>query len=253
MVKNKALEFISSPDFAASLISIKETENKHLLSNFPSFQPSLLSNQDPGGVHTILLGLGSDNLGDPSYLKEEYTASAVQSEPWFGVQYHAKMHHRKSLKGLEVVYGYEVLKGSSNIIKIRTTITNPTTATFNFISFSLMKYGLNDVIDEINIHFEHEENYPSQFSRENPIPIVGLGSEKMNRISFTKADTIFSLIKANDSSILFPLDLGKALLGAGVFSYWTIAPGQTNEVSYYLVINGEKKIHKDVCQFFQDH
>jgi hypothetical protein len=252
IVKNKLLEFTSSPDFAASLINIKEGDNKYLLSNFPSFQPSLLTNQDPGGIHTILLGTG-DNLDDPDYLKEEYTDSVIESDLWSGVQFQTKTHHRKSLKGLEVKYGYELLKGTSNIIKVRTTILNPTTATFNFIAICLMKYGFNDSIDEIICQFEHEENSPSQFSRENPVPILGLGSEKMKRISFIKGDNIFSMVKTSPKSVLFPLDFGKAFLGAGIFSYWKMQPKQKEEVTFYLVISGDKKTHNDVCDFFQNY
>jgi hypothetical protein len=247
-VENDFLTLHSSPDYAASLVAIKEGENKHLLSNFPAFQPSLLSNKDPGGIHTIILG-NNDDLNDTDYLKDEYEPAIVKSEPWYGIEYSSIFHHRKSLKGLKVTYAYELLKGKSNIIRARITLTNPTTAIFNFSSFTLLKYGLNDSIEKLLCKFKHSDNETTLLSRENPMPVIGLGSDNMKTILFENEKKKFSLIKGKNGGKLFPIALGHQLLGGGVFSYWLLNPGEIKEISFYIVINGNEEYIRNISEF----
>ncbi|MFX0087469.1 MAG: GNAT family N-acetyltransferase, partial [Candidatus Hodarchaeota archaeon] len=126
-VSNDSIKFTSSVDFAGSLVQITHNETTYLLSNFPNIAPSLFFTKDPGGmVNTVFVGK-NDDIDDIKYLKEEYSAVKIESEQWSGIEYSTNIHERKSLKGLKVKVAYETLGGETNIIRVRTTIHNPTT------------------------------------------------------------------------------------------------------------------------------
>ena len=247
-IENDFLMLQTSPDFAASLMEIKEGDNKHLISNFPAYQPSFFSNQDPGGMHTIILG-NNDDLNDTDYLKEKYEATIVKSDLWYGIEYSSRITHRKSLKGLLVTYGYEILKGKSNIIRVRINLANPTTATFNCISFTLLKYGLNDSVEKLLCKFDHLDNETTIYPCENPIILIGLGHEEMKVLSFENQNKRFSLIKKPRDVKLFPLGFGDKLLGGGVISHWVLHPDEKKEISFYIVINGNEEYIKNITEF----
>ncbi|MFX1284349.1 MAG: GNAT family N-acetyltransferase [Promethearchaeota archaeon] len=250
LIKNKSLEIKSSADFAACLTQIQYNGHPYLLSNFPEYSPSIFFSKDPGGmVNSIFLG-ENDDLDESKYSKEKYTATKIQSEHWIGVEYSAIIHEQKSLKGLIMKIAYELLGGTSSLVRVRTTIHNPTSTTFRATSFSFLSPGIDGSIEDMVSSFSIGSEAPFQFSRENPVPIFGVGPDNMTHLTFKKKDNSLSLIKTSSRSIIFPLDGGKMILGAGFITFWNLEPNQTDEVTYFISLNSKKDFLEDVPRIF---
>ncbi|MHA2304587.1 MAG: GNAT family N-acetyltransferase [Candidatus Hodarchaeales archaeon] len=251
-VSNDSIEFTSSVDFAGSLVQITHNETTYLLSNFPNIAPSLFFTKDPGGMINTVFAAPNDDLDDIKYLKEEYSVAKIDSELWSGVEYSTDIHERKSLKGLNVKVAYETLGGEVNIIRVRTTIHNPTTAPVKFISLSILTAGFNGsrngVVSSIPIG---SDLY--RFTRENPAFMVGLGTENFSYFTLEKEENSLSLLKTSSLEKLVPLDGGKMIVGGGRFSYWIIPSTQTQEICHYLVMNGSKDFIEGLKEIFSEY
>ncbi|MFX0206123.1 MAG: GNAT family N-acetyltransferase [Candidatus Hodarchaeota archaeon] len=253
LVKNKTLEITSSVDFAACLIQIKYNETFFLSSNFPNYCPSIFFSKDPGGmVNSILLG-DSDDLDDYKYFKEKYSISKSYSDPWFGVEYSVTIHEQKSLRGLVMKISYELLGGESNLVRVRTTIHNPTSSTFRFRSLSLLSPEIDGSTENIVSEFSTGDETSFQFTRDNPVPILGIGPKEMSYFTFKKANNSLSLIKTSPNSKIFPLDGGKMILGAGFMTSWFLEPNQTEEVSYFITLNSNEQFLEGILQIFGEN
>jgi hypothetical protein len=250
-VSNNSIEFTSSVDFAGSLVQITQGETTYLLSNFPNIAPSLFFTKDPGGMINTVFAAQNDDLDDLKYLKEEYSATIIESELWSGIEYTTDIHERKSLKGLNVKVAYETLGGEVNIIRVRTTIHNPTTAPVKFISLGILTVGFNGsrdgVISSIPIG---SDLY--QFSRENPAFMVGLGTETFSHFTLENEENSLSLLKTSPHEKLIPLDGGQMIVGGGRFCYWSINPNEIQEICHYLIVNGSKEFIEGLQTIFSE-
>ncbi len=250
LVKNKILEITSSGDFAACLTQIRYKGQPYLLTNFPNYSPSIFFSKDAGGmVNSIILGV-NDELDNLKYFKEKYSSEIIQSGPWFGVEYSVSIHEQKSLKGLVMKISYEVLGGNSRLVRIRTTIHNPTSATFRFRSFSIISPGIDGSIKDMISRFSIGNETSFQVSRENPVPIFGMGSNKMSHLTLEKNNNSLSLIKTSSRSTIFSLDAGKMILGAGFITFWILEPNQTDEVSYFIALNSKEEFLENIPRVF---
>ncbi|MFX1504878.1 MAG: GNAT family N-acetyltransferase [Promethearchaeota archaeon] len=250
LVKNNTLEITSSGDFAACLTQIRCDGHPYLLSNFPTYSPSIFFSKDPGGMVNSIFQSEYDDLEDPSYLKEKYVAKKIQSHHWIGVQYSATLHEIKSLKGLVVKIAYEILGGDSSLIRVRTTVYNPTSTMFRFLSLSILSPGIDGSIENMVSRFSTGSETPFQISRDNPVPIFGAGPNEMAYLTVAKENNSLSIIKTSSRSKLISLDAGKMLLGAGFLTYWCLESNQTDEVTYFLSLNSKEKFLKDISQIF---
>jgi len=253
LMKNKTLEITSSVDFAACLTQIKHNGMLFLSSNFPNYSPSIFFSKDPGGmVNSIILGEG-DDLDDFKYFKENYSVSKCHSDSWFGVEYSVKIHEQKSLRGLVMKISYELLGGESSLVRVRTTIYNPTSTTFRFRSFSLLSPEIDGSIENIVSKFSTGSETSFQFTRDNPVPIFGVGPNEMTYLTFKKDNNSLSLIKTSPNSKIFPLDVGKMILGAGFITSWILEPDQTEEVSYFIALNSNEQFLEGISQIFGEY
>ncbi|MFW9905938.1 MAG: GNAT family N-acetyltransferase [Candidatus Thorarchaeota archaeon] len=250
LVKNNTLELTSSGDFAACLTQIRYNGKPYLLSNFPNFSPSVFFSKDPGGMVNSIFQSENDDLDDPSYLKEKYIAKKIQSDHWSGVEYSSTLHEIKSLKGLAVKIVYEILGGDSSLIRVRTTVHNPTSTKFRFLSLSLLSPGINGSIENMISRFSTGTKIPFYVSRDNPVPIFGAGSKEMTYITLTKDINSLSVIKTSLRSKLVSLDAGKMILGAGFLTFWSLEPNQTDEVSYFVSLDSKEEFLKNISQMF---
>ncbi len=250
VVKNKILEIKSSADFAACLTQIQYNGQPYLLSNFPNYSPSIFFSKDPGGmVNSIILGV-NDDLDETNYSKEKYIATKIRSNQWTGVEYSTTINEQKSINGLVIKIAYELLGGDSSLVRVRTTIHNPTTTTFQARSFSLLSPGIDGSIEKMVSRFSIGTETPFEFSRDNPVPILGVGPEDMTYFTLKKDNNSLSLIKTSPRSIIFPLDAGKMILGAGFITFWYLEPNQADEVSYYISLNSSEEFLEDASRFF---
>jgi len=250
LVRNKVLKIKSSADFAACLTQIQYNGEPYLLSNFPNYSPSIFFSKDPGGmVNSIILG-ENDDLDESNYTKEKFIARKIQSDHWSGVEYSATIHEQKSLKGLVMKIAYELLGGDSSLVRVRTTIHNPTSTTFRATSFSLLSPGIDGSIENMVSRFSIGTETPFQFSRANPGLIIGVGSEDLTYLTLEKNNNSVSLIKISSRSKIIPLDVGKMILGAGFVTFWYLEPNQTDEVSYFISLNSKEEFLEDLSHFF---
>jgi GNAT superfamily N-acetyltransferase len=235
-LENNSLKVHSSKDFIGSIIKISYNEIDYLTSNFPNYKPSLFFSQDPGGLYVVPLGR-NDDLDDLVFLKEKYTSNLISSSSWTGIEYSVNLNKRKSLKGLKMNFTYEILGGNAGIIRFRQKFHNPTSAIQEVLTFTLMSVAIDGNIEKVVSNIPSKELTSYQFFRENPLPVGGMGSEKLNHLTFTKGDRKFSIVRSKNplNKIVF-FDIGQMIL-AGFFTYWTIEPNQTKEVSNFLVID----------------
>ncbi|MCK4849171.1 MAG: hypothetical protein KAT16_09110, partial [Candidatus Heimdallarchaeota archaeon] len=235
-LENNSLKIHSSKDFIGSLIKISYREIDYLTSNFPNYKTSLFFSKDPGGLYVIPLGR-NDDLDDLVFMKEQYSSNPISSDIWTGIEYSVNFKERKSLKDLKMNFAYEILSGNAGIIRFRQTIYNPTSAFQDLLTFTLMSITIDGSIENIISNIPSKELIPYQFFRENPVPIGGMGSEELNHITFSKDDRNFSILRSTNplNKIVF-FDIGKMVL-AGFFTYWTVEPNQTKEVSNFIVID----------------
>ncbi|UCG02288.1 MAG: GNAT family N-acetyltransferase [Candidatus Heimdallarchaeota archaeon] len=250
LARNNNLEITSSGDFAACLTQIKYNGQPYLLSNFPNYSPSIFFSKDPGGMVNSIFQSEQDDLDDPSYLKEKYVSKKIQSDHWSGVEYSTTLHEIKSLKGLAIKIAYEILGGDSSLIRVRTTIHNPTSATFRAISVSLLSPGIDGSIENMVSRFSIGTEAPFQVSRDNPVPIFGAGPDEMAYLTLAKENNSLSVIKTSSRTKLIPLDAGKMILGAGFLTFWSLRPNQTDEVSYFISLNSKEEFLKDISHIF---
>ncbi|MHA1945820.1 MAG: GNAT family N-acetyltransferase [Candidatus Hodarchaeales archaeon] len=251
-LENKYLEVQSSKDFVGSLVKISYKGLDYLTSNFPNLIPSLLFAKDPGGLFIVPVGR-NDDFDDMVFLKEKYLWNQVTTDIWTGIEYSVKIDKRKSLKGLDMKFAYEILGGDSNIVRVRQTIHNPTSASHDFRTITIMSVILDGNIEDIITNFPSEESIPYRFYRKNPIPVGGMGSEKLNHITFTKNGRMLSVLRSrkSQSKILF-FDIGKLIL-VGFYTFWTIGPNQTKEVSNYLITDKPSdQFLDDIRQIFHE-
>ncbi|MFX0015122.1 MAG: GNAT family N-acetyltransferase [Promethearchaeota archaeon] len=250
LVKNDNLEVTSSGDFAACLTQIRYNGQNYLLSNFPNYCPSIFFSKDPGGMVNSIFQSESDDLDDPSYLKEKYLVKKIESNQWSGVEYSTTLHEIKSLKGLVVKIAYEILGGASSLIRVRTTIHNPSSTTFQFISLSLLSPGADGSIENMVSRFSIGTDVTFQVSRDNPVPIFGAGPNKMAYLTVAKDNNSLSIIKTSKRTKLVPLDAGKMILGAGFLTNWSLQPNQTDEILYFVSLNSKEEFLKDISHIF---
>ena len=251
-LENNSLKVYSSKDFIGSLTKISYNEIDYLNSNFPNYKPSLFFSQDPGGLYVVPLG-HNDDLDDLVFLKEKYTSNPVSSGLWTGIEYSVNLNERKSLKGLKMNFAYEILQGKAGIIKFRQKFYNPTSAFQNFLTFTLLSVAIGGNIENIVSNIPSRELTPYQFFRKNPVPVGGMGSENLNHVTFTKDGRSFSILRSTNpqNKIVF-FDIGQMIL-AGFFTYWTIEPNQTKEVSNFLIFDkSSDKFLDDIQQIFCD-
>jgi hypothetical protein len=253
LVKNNTLEITSSGDFAACLTQIKYNAQPYLLSNFPNYSPSIFFSKDPGGMVNSIFQTEKDDLDNTSYLKEKYVSKIIQSDYWSGIEYSTTLHEIKSLKGLDIKIAYEILGGDSRLIQVRTTIYNSTSTTFRFISLSLLSPGINGSIENMVSRFSTDSETPFEFSRDNPVPIFGVGPDDITHLTLKKDIYSLSLVKTSPRSRIVPLDAGKMILRAGFVSFWTLEPDQTDEVSYIISLNSKEEFLEDLYHIFYDH
>jgi len=253
LIKNSNLEITSSGDFAACLTQIRYNSQSYLLSNFPNYSPSIFFSKDPGGMVNSIFQSESDDLDDPSYLKEKYVSKKIQSDPWSGVEYSTILHEIKSLKGLVIKIKYEILGGDSSLIRVRTTIYNPTSTTFRVISVSLLSPGIDGSIENMVSRFSIGTETPFQVSRDNPVSIFGAGPNEMAYLTVAKENNSLSVIKTSSRTKLIPLDAGKMILGAGFLTFWSLKPNQTDAASYIISLNSKEEFLKDISRIFSEH
>jgi hypothetical protein len=250
-LENKSLEVQSSKDFAASIVKISYNGFDFLTSNFPNYQPSLLFSKDPGGLFSVPIGR-KDDLDDMVFLKEKYSSNQVTTDIWTGIEYSAKINERKSLKGFEIKFAYEILGGNASIVRLRQTIHNPTSASQDFRTITVMFVTMDGNIENVVTNFPSGESTPYRFFRENPVPAGGMGSEKLNHVTFTKDGRSLSVLRSRNphNKFLF-FDIGKLIL-VGFYTYWTVDPNQTKEISNFLVIDkSSDQFLDDIRQIFQ--
>ncbi len=244
-VQNESVKINSSKDFVGTLTSIKRNEIEYLKSNFPNMTPSLFFNQDPGGVLTILIG-PSDDLSDPKFFKEEFQESEIHNDPWYGVEYTVNVKERKSLKGLVFKTEYALLGGDTGLIRVKLTISNPTTASFQCLSLSLLNPAIKGSIENV-ISQIHEENslLNYSFTRDNPIPIFALGSKNLTKLDYLKDGKKLTVIVPQSDAVLFPLDAGKMILGGGVAKFWFIEPNTTDTCTFFIIIDSSNQLDSE--------
>ncbi|MHA1331761.1 MAG: hypothetical protein ACTSR2_11855, partial [Candidatus Hodarchaeales archaeon] len=245
-VENDVLRMKTSPDFIGCLTSLSFKEKELLKCNFPNLIPSVFFNQDPGGLFNMLIGM-EDEFSDLKFFQEKFVFSEVHNEPWHGVEYTVNVTERKSLKGLLFKAYYEMLGGDSNLLRVRIKVTNPTSAIFQFISLSFLSVGIDGSLDDIlsDIVFKNRE-LSYALTRENPIPIFGLGTNNLRSLTYKKDDLTFALILGSDRANLAPIEAGSMIIGGGVFTFWHLEPGQSDEITFYLVV----KANADQDSFF---
>ncbi|WP_455140485.1 GNAT family N-acetyltransferase [Candidatus Hodarchaeum mangrovi] len=237
LLRNESLSITSSEDFAGAMTSLKWNDIEYLCSNFPMLIPSVFFNKDPGGVYNSLLG-ENDELDELKYIDEKYVYEETHDGPWKGVQYTVNINEQKSLKGLVLKISYEMLGGNSRILRIRIRIDNPTTAAFRFIHIGFLFPGFEGKRDEMYSMLDFDD--PSQiyeFSRKNPIPLIGLGSSSIKSLFYHKNGHSLSLIPDVEKSNVLIFDAGEMVSAGGVFSSCYLEPNQSNEIIYYLVPN----------------
>ena len=250
LTKNNTLEITSSSDFAACLTQIRYNGQPYLLSNFPNYSPSIIFSKDPGGMVNSIFQSEKDDLDDTSYLREKYLTKVIQSGYWSGIEYSTTLQEIKSLKGLDVKIAYEILGGNSSLIRVRTTIHNPTSATFRVISLSLLSPGIDGSTENMVSRFSTSTETPVQISRDNPVPIFGAGPNEMMYLTVAKENNSLSIIKTSSRSKIVPLDAGKMLLGVGFLTYWCLESNQTDEVTYFISLNSKEEFLKNISQIF---
>ncbi|PWI47480.1 hypothetical protein CEE45_11740 [Candidatus Heimdallarchaeota archaeon B3_Heim] len=251
-VQNESLAITSSKDFVGTLTSIKYKDTEYLHSNFPTMVPSLFFNQDPGGLLTILLG-GNDDLSDLKFFNEKFQQSEVQNDPWYGVEYTVTVAERKSLKGLVFKTSYSLLSGDSQLVKIRLHISNPTSATFQFLSLSLLSPAINGSIEDMIAQLETTDtSIIHTFTRDNPLPIFALGTEHLKRLNYVKEGKSLSIVSPHSDANLFPLDAGKMILGGGVAKSWFLEPGESSECIFFLILGSSDRLKfEELSSIFQ--
>ncbi|MHA2094401.1 MAG: hypothetical protein ACW98F_07225, partial [Candidatus Hodarchaeales archaeon] len=250
-VQNASLAIKASKDFVGALTSIKYKETEYLHSNFPSMVPSLFFNQDPAGLLTILLGQ-NDDLGDLTFFKEKYLKSEVHNDPWYGVEYTVNIAERKSLKGLIYKTSFELLGGDSTLLKVKLSVSNPTSATFQFLSLTVLTPAINGSIEGILSHLNISDTaLHHAFSRENPQPLFALGSKSLERLDYVKEGKIISVVAPESDSNLFPLDAGKMILGGGVAKFWNLEPNKSDSCTFFLIVDSAHGIKsEDIAKIF---
>jgi hypothetical protein len=148
---------------------------------------------------------------------------------------------------------YELLGGESSLVRVRTTIHNPTSTTFRFRSFSLLSPEIDGSTENIISKFSTGGETSLQFTRDNPVPIFGVGPNELSYLTFKKDSNSLSLIKTSPNSKIFPLDAGKMILGAGFITFWILEPDQTEEVSYFIALNSNEQFLKGISQIFGEY
>ncbi|MHA1971698.1 MAG: GNAT family N-acetyltransferase [Candidatus Hodarchaeales archaeon] len=250
-VDNSILKLKTSPDFIGCITSLTFQEREILKCNFPNLIPSVFFNQDPGGLFTVLIGM-DDDFEDLKFFQEKFVISEIVNDPWYGFEYTVDVNERKSLKGLVFKASYEILGGDSNLVKVNIKVENPTSAVFQFISLNFLSVGFDNSLDNIisDIVFKRRE-MSYALTRENPIPIFGLGNKNLKRLTYKKDDLTFAVIPADDRSNLAPIEAGNMILGGGVFTFWHLEPGQTDNITFYLVANdGSEAFLESLQNFF---
>ncbi|MHA1994500.1 MAG: GNAT family N-acetyltransferase [Candidatus Hodarchaeales archaeon] len=244
-VQNESLEITSSKDFVGTLTSLRYMDTDYVLSNFPTMVPSLFFNQDPAGLLTILLGQ-NDDLSDLKFFKEQYHELEVHNDPWYGVEYTVNVTERKSLKGLVFKTSYELLGGDSNLLKVSLSVSNPTSATFQLLSLSLLSPAINGTIDNLTSHINVDDSsLRHTFTRENPQPIFALGSKSLTRLDYVKDGKMLSIVAPQSDTNLFPLDAGKMILGGGVAKSWNLEPNKSESCSFFLVLGSPDDMNSE--------
>ncbi len=248
-----SFEIKSSKDFVGTLTSIKYEGTEYLHSNFPTMVPSLFFNQDPAGLMTILLG-ENDDLSDLKFFKEKFQESEISNNPWYGVEYTVNIAKRKTLKGLIFKTSFEILSGDSNIVKVNLSVSNPTTASFKFLSLSLLNPAIGGSIEDITSHISVDDSpLNHSFTRDNPLPIFALGTNSLSRLDYIKDGKKLSVIAPDSDSSLFPLDAGKMILGGGVAKFWYLEPGKLDKCTFFLILGTSESINsEDITKIFQE-
>ncbi|MFW9778435.1 MAG: GNAT family N-acetyltransferase [Candidatus Heimdallarchaeota archaeon] len=241
-VKNNSLEVISSKDFGACVTQLNYKGVPLLISNFPTVSPSIIFTRDPAGIVTFLQ-TSEDNLSDMKNLDETYTSRPKISDHWSGVEYSVKIHELKSLKGLVMNIGYELLGGDLGLLRVRTVIQNRSSTYFQFLCFSLITVGLAGKPETLMVTLPMGNTPPFHFSRENPIPIIGTGSSDLPYLTFEIEGHKLTIIPTSSFSKIFPVDAGKMWSAGGIATFWSLAPGQTQEVSFFLVVDAQRDQH----------
>jgi hypothetical protein len=236
-ISNDILEIQSSEDFVGSITSIKYSDTEFVRSNFPTLAPSMFFPKDPGGLSTLLLGENED-LDDLSFFKEKFEKSITHTDPWHGLEYTVRLNEKKSLKGLLLRIGYELLGGRSNILKIRVKFENPTSTSFKLLSIHFLAPGVDNSTEGLITHFDIANAlYKQTFTRENPQPVFGMGTQNFQVLKYEKEGNTVAIITPHPNTSIFPLEAGKMIITAGVAGYWRLEPSESKEVSFYLIFN----------------
>jgi GNAT superfamily N-acetyltransferase len=238
-VANGVLQFKASAEFAGCLYFLARRDKvNQLCSNFPHVGTKVFLENYTGGIRAFYLGDGFEFAKSKSH-EESYEAELVEEERWKGVKFSFESKQQEQIKGVLGSVSYMTLP-SSNVVKVKRTFENPTSASFRFIHCLWISPNVGGDFDKNEVIFPRGGEV-LQFRRAAGPAVAGVQPDKgWVLVANVEQKIGLGIIAGNtDKSMILSLDIGKTLMEIMVMSVVHLQPKQSCEFEDYMVLSGE--------------
>ncbi len=239
-VSNGLLQFKASADFAGCLYFLgRDATLNQLGTSFPHIQTKVFLQNYSGGIRSLYLD-DEFNFQKSKTHEELFKAEPVEDGLWKGIQFIYQSEQQEELKGLRGSIAFLTLP-FSNMVKIKRTFENPTSASFKFNNCLWISPDVGGVFHENDVIFPRAGK-TFLFKRAEGFAVSRVEPEQgwavvVNR---NKKQSLAIIVGDTDKSDILSLDIGKTMLELFIISRVLLLPHETCELIDFVFLTDEK-------------
>jgi hypothetical protein len=239
-ISNGLLKFKASADFAGCLYFLgRDAKLNQLGTSFPHIQTKVFLQNYSGGIRSLYLD-DEFNFQKSKTHEESFRAKPVEDGLWKGIEFTYHSEQQEELKGVRGSVAFLTLP-FSNIVKIKRTFENPTSASFKFNNCLWISPEVGGVFNENDVifpragktfYFKRAEGFA--VSSVEPAQGWAVVSNK------TKKQSLGIIAGDTAKSDILSLDIGKTMLELFIISRVLLLPRETCELEDFVLLADER-------------
>jgi len=239
-ISNGLLQFKASADFAGCLFFLGSNSTLNQLgTSFPHIQTKVFLQNYSGGIRSLYLD-DEFNFQKSKTHEESFKAKPVEDGLWKGIEFTYQSEQQEELKGVRGSVAFLTLP-CSNIVKIRRTFENPTSASFKFNNCLWISPEVGGVFHENDVifpragktfHFKRAKGFAVSSVEPEQGWAVVINKKKKQSLGIIAGDT--------DKSDILSLDIGETILELFIISRVLLLPRETCELQDFVLLADDK-------------